>query len=123
MPPNGTSRLVLIVEDEWIVRETIADEFRTAGWHVLESSTAEDAIELVRTGRPVDVIFTDIQLAGELNGWDIGEQSRDLRDDITIIYTSGNAVDRSRRVDGSLFFDKPYRAKAIVEVATAAIAT
>jgi CheY-like chemotaxis protein len=119
MAPNDKSRLVLIVEDDWLVRDLVADEFRSAGWEVAESSTAEHAIDAVRGGRPVDVVFTDIQLAGDLTGWDVGEQCRELRDDIAIIYTSGNAVDRSRSVDGSLFFQKPYRAAAVVQACNA----
>ena len=71
MAPNGSSQMVLVVEDEWLVRSLIADEFRSAGWQVIESNTAEEAIDLVRAGRPVDVIFTDIQLAGDLSGWDV----------------------------------------------------
>jgi two-component system, response regulator PdtaR len=112
---NGAPRLVLIVEDEAMLRMDIADHFRAAGWTVLEADTAEDAIEFVRDGRRVDTIFTDIQLAGRLNGWDVGEQCRDLRKDVAVVYASGNAADRSRQVRGSLFFDKPYFADAVIE--------
>jgi CheY-like chemotaxis protein len=115
MGPNGKSRLVLIVEDEGLLRAIIADEFRTAGWEVIETDTAEDAVALMRAGRPVDIVFTDIQLAGRLTGWDVGERCRAIREDVAIIYASGTAVDRSRRVDGSLFFDKPYIAETVIE--------
>ena len=114
MGRNGKPRLVLIVEDEALLRLDIADEFRGAGWQVIETDTAEDAIEFVRSGRPIDVVFTDIQLAGHLTGWDVGEQFRDLRKNVGIIYASGTAVDRSRRVDGSIFFAKPYYAERVV---------
>jgi len=69
----------------------------------------------LRRGDRVDVVFTDIQLAGVLSGWDVAEQFRAVRTDMPIIYTSGNLVDRDRRVIGSLFFEKPYRADVIVE--------
>ena len=45
---SGTSRVVLVVEDEWLVREVIAAALQCAGWHVLEASSAEDAIALMR---------------------------------------------------------------------------
>lgn len=51
----------------------------------------------------IDVVFTDIQLAGILTGWDVAEQFRAANPDLPIIYASGNAVDRSRRVQCSLF--------------------
>ena len=114
--PNGASRVILVVEDEWLVREVIVQALRYAGWQVIEASTAEDAIALTRIGHDhIDVIFTDIQLAGRLSGWDVAEQCRAVRADFPVVYASGNAADRSRRVAGSLFFDKPYRAPDVVE--------
>jgi CheY-like chemotaxis protein len=112
---NGTSRVVLVVEDEWAVRCLIALELRSAGWDVLQVTTAESAIECLQGGRRIDVVFTDIQLAGALSGWDVADRFRAVRPDMPIIYTSGNAVDRSRRVADSLFFDKPYRPVAILQ--------
>jgi CheY-like chemotaxis protein len=107
--------LVLVVEDEGLVRYAIAQELRNAGLHVLETRTAEDAIAFLHAGLPIDVVFTDIQLAGHLSGWDVAEQFRAGRANLPIIYTSGNSVDRSRRVASSLFFDKPYDAAAVVQ--------
>ena len=116
MSPKGTSQVILVVEDEWLLRDVVAQALRDAGWQVIEASTAEDAIALMRTGhRYIDVLFTDIQLAGRLCGWDVAEQCRAVRADFPVIYASGNAVDRSRRVAGSLFFDKPYSTADVVE--------
>lgn len=115
MAPTGKLRLVLIVEDEGLLRASIADEFRTAGWQVLEADSAEDAIALVRAGRAIDLVFTDIQLRGRLTGWDLGERCRAIRDDVAVVYASGTAVDRSRKVAGGLFFDKPYIAERVIE--------
>jgi CheY-like chemotaxis protein len=113
---NGASRVILVVEDEWLVRDVVVQALRDAGWQVIEASTAEDAIALTRTGHHhIDVVFTDIQLAGRLCGWDVAEQCRAARADFPVIYASGNAADRSRRVAGSLFFDKPYSAADIVD--------
>jgi CheY-like chemotaxis protein len=111
----GKPRVVLVVEDEAFLRMVISDEFRTAGWQVLEADTAEEAIAIVGAGRHVDIVFTDIQLAGRLTGWDVGERCRAVREDVALVYTSGTAIDRSRKVDGGLFFAKPYRTEAVVE--------
>lgn len=115
MGPNGTSRTALVVEDEPLVREMMADAFRGAGWQVLEASSAEAAIALARAAARVDLVFTDIQLAGRLSGWDVADALRAIRDDLPIIYTSGNSPDRSRKVIASLFFDKPYLPEDVVE--------
>src|SRR3954454_1539609 len=102
-------RRVLVVEDELLLREDIAYALRDAGWRVVECSKGEDAVTLLLTGYRVDVLFTDIQLAGLLSGWDVAEACRRVRADFPIVYASGNAADRSRRVHASLFFDKPYQ--------------
>ena len=114
MGPTGTPLVVLVVEDEWLMRDAIAQALRSAGWKVLETRSAEDAIAHLEAGQQIDVVFTDIQLAGSLSGWDVAEQFRTARAEMPIIYASGNSLDRSRRVAGSLFFDKPYDATSIV---------
>ena len=115
MRPSGTPRSVLVVEDEWLVRDLIVQKLRAAEWQVLQTGTAEDAIAHARAGRSIDVVFTDVQLAGPLTGWDVAEEFRAVRADVPIIYASGNVVDRSRRVPNSLFFEKPYELFEIVE--------
>jgi CheY-like chemotaxis protein len=86
-----------VVEDEWAVRCLIAQQLRDGGWDVLQATTAEDAIKCLQRGDRVDIVFTDIQLAGVLNGWDVAEQFRAVRADMPIIYTSGNSVDPTFR--------------------------
>jgi len=115
MCANRASWVVLIVEDEALVRANISHELRDAGCEVLEASSGESAIVFLRSGQQIDVIFTDIQLAGALSGWDVAEQGRESRATISVIYTSGNSVDRSRSVQNSLFFDKPYNGSRVVE--------
>jgi CheY-like chemotaxis protein len=112
---NGTSRVILVVEDEWLVRDVIVQALRDVGWQVIEASKAEDAIALLGTGCRIDVLFKDIQLAGQLCGWDVAERFRAGREDAPVVYASGNSADRSRRVANSLFFNKPYLPAEVVD--------
>jgi CheY-like chemotaxis protein len=105
--------IVLVVEDEALVRGLIADEFAADGWIVVEAAKGEEALDLVNEFQ-VGVVFTDIQLGGQLSGWDEAEALRATRDDLPVIYTSGNTADKSRQVPASLFFDKPYDPREIV---------
>jgi CheY-like chemotaxis protein len=77
--PSGTPRSVLVVEDEWLVRDLIVQNLRAADWQVLQTGTAEDAIAHAQARRSIDVVFTDIQLAGPLTGWDVAEEFRAVR--------------------------------------------
>jgi hypothetical protein len=56
----------------------------------------------------------DIGLNGSSSGWAVAEAFRAARADIPVVYASGNAANRSRRVSGSLFFDKPYEPAEIL---------
>jgi len=106
-------RSVLIVEDEPLIRALIAGEFAADDWEVFEVGTGAEVLDLIARHR-IDILFTDIQLGAGLNGWDIAEALRRSRDDLPVIYTSGNATDRTRQVPNSLFFDKPYDANEVV---------
>jgi CheY-like chemotaxis protein len=111
--PVAAPTVVLVVEDESILRCAVAQALRDAGFDVVERGTADEAVTYAGGGGRVDVVFTDIQLPGRLNGWDVAEHFRAVRPEVRIIYTSGNSVDRSRRVANSLFFDKPYDPTAV----------
>jgi CheY-like chemotaxis protein len=115
MRAANASGLVLVVEDEWLVRDVIVTALKDAGWNVLEASTGESAIGLIEDNPHIDVLFTDIQLAGQLSGWDVAEAFRAAKPEMPVIYTSGNTIDRSRAVDNSQFFSKPYRAAEILK--------
>jgi CheY-like chemotaxis protein len=107
MRAHPTSRLALVVEDEWLVRANIVSELRERGWTVVDTATGEDVLALLAGGE-VDVELTDIQLAGPMNGWDVAHAARSAKPDLPVIYASANVSDRLRRVEGSLFFSKPY---------------
>jgi CheY-like chemotaxis protein len=111
----ATLTVVLVVEDEGLLRYAIAEALREAGFDVLESGTADHAITRLAAADDINVVFTDIQTPGQLSGWDVAEQFRAANADVMILYTSGNSLDRSRRVAGSLFFDKPHDVPAVVK--------
>jgi CheY-like chemotaxis protein len=109
--------VALLVEDEWLIRADMAAAFEDAGWEVEEASTGEGAIECLRNGQPIDLLVTDIQLAGYLNGWDVAEAARGVRDDFPVIHASGNPVNSKRSVAGSVFLSKPCCGSDVVKTA------
>ena len=114
MGAEAAPRVVLVVEDEPLVRERIADELRTYGWHVLEAASGEDALALTADNQ-IDVVFTDILLPGHMSGWEIAESLRARVPTLPILYTSGHGCDPARQVAGSLFIRKPYQPGFIIE--------
>ena len=72
MSPNGPSNttVVLVVEDQPLVRMTAADELEEAGFHVLEAANADVAMAVLEArSDEVQVLFTDVHNAG-FHGWD-----------------------------------------------------
>jgi len=101
---------VLVVEDEWLVRHTIVEYLREAGYAVLETESGEGALDFLahEDDRPIDIVFTDIRLGGALNGWDVAEAFRAKHPQLPVIYASGYAVTPPREVRDSMYFTKPY---------------
>jgi hypothetical protein len=68
------SLTALVVEDDWFVREDIANAFRKEGWTVLEAATGEGVLQHLREAHSIDLVVTDIGLADEaMTGWDVAE--------------------------------------------------
>jgi len=83
---------VLVVEDELFIRMTIVEFLRSSGCDVIEAASGEKAVEVLQRRNGIDVVFTDIQLGGMLDGWDVGETSRVTHPMIPVVYTSGAAL-------------------------------
>ena len=105
---------ILVVEDEWLLRCEIVEHLVEAGFRVLEAASAEAALALAGNGHQIDLVFTDIRLGGDLNGWDVGEGFRAASPGMPIIYASGLSISPAREVAGSVFFDKPYNPARII---------
>ena len=107
--------VVLIVEDELFLRSDLADCFRDAGFVVLEVARAEEAMVFCRDKTTVQALITDIQLNGSGSGWDVANAFRGQLLSLPVIYTSGDANDRTRAVSDSVFFNKPYHPEEVVK--------
>lgn len=80
---------ILVVEDDVLIRIDIADFLRGCGWHVVEAGTAAEAVALLEAGAAVDLVFSDIQMPGDMDGFGLAAWVRAHRPGIRIILTSG----------------------------------
>jgi CheY-like chemotaxis protein len=69
-------QVVLIVEDEALVRMTAVDMIEEAGFEILEATNADEAILLLEARRDITVVFTDIEMPGSMNGLRLAEAIR-----------------------------------------------
>jgi CheY-like chemotaxis protein len=110
MHPISSGAKILVVEDEALIGEMIADALQEQGFDVFLVSNAADALRHVESGAPVDALFTDVHLPGGMDGSELASRVRSLRPDMPIVYASGRwqPTDRERLVARSVFLQKPY---------------
>ena len=111
--PGTAARTILVVEDEWLVRDLIAREIEEAGYLVLESETAEQGLRLFEDN-PVSLLFTDIRLPGAMSGWELAESVRRIRPTVPVIYATGYSAEQPRVVPGGIFLRKPYLTSQVI---------
>lgn len=106
--------VVLVVEDEVLLRMDIVDQFERLGFNVYEAGNAEEAIELLLQHSEIEVLVTDVDMPGAMDGLMLAAAVRDRWPPIKIIVTSGHRnVRLSDMPNDSRFFGKPYAANAI----------
>lgn len=101
---------VLLVEDEALISEMIVQALIERGFAVHAVTTAADALRHLEAGSAVDILFTDINLPGDLDGAALAQHARALRPGLPVIYASGrwNLLAELNGVPRSLTLPKPY---------------
>jgi len=110
MYPIPTGTRILVVEDEALIGEMVADVLQEQGFDVFVTSNAADALSYIKSGARVDALFTDVNLPGGMDGSELATRVRVLRPDMPIVYASGQwrPSDSDRLVPRSVFLPKPY---------------
>ncbi|MCZ8103514.1 MAG: response regulator [Burkholderiales bacterium] len=80
---------ILIVEDEILIRLTVADYLRECGFHVLEASNADEAVRVLEAEVEVDIVFSDIQMPGSMDGFALAQWIRQHHPRVRVLLTSG----------------------------------
>ena len=116
MGTSATKRpVVLIVEDEILVRMNAAEMIGDAGFDVVEARNADEAIEILEAFPNVHVVFTDIQMPGSMDGLRLARFVRSRWPPIKIVATSGFVkIGTHDLPEGSRFLPKLYRQEQIV---------
>jgi len=107
------SPIVLVVDDEVLIRWVVADELREAGLTVIEASTADEALALLATGIRVYIVLSDVVMPGSMNGIELARLVKANYPHIGILLTSGNAFDVQ---DLAPLLKKPYRPEMLVDL-------
>ncbi|MEX0957348.1 MAG: response regulator [Rhizobiaceae bacterium] len=106
---NKDKAVVLVVEDNAIVRMGAIDLVLSAGYEALEACDADEAIRILESRDDIDLVFTDVQMPGTMDGIKLAHFIRHRWPPVKLIVASGNAIlEESSLPTGSRFFSKPY---------------
>ena len=113
---DGTP-VVLLVEDELLVRMAAADDLQDAGFHVLEAANADVALAVLEIcSNEVQVLFTDIDMPGSMNGLDLAESVQQRWPHISLLISSAYHKPHPGQIpDEGRFVPKPYSSEDVVQ--------
>jgi PAS domain S-box-containing protein len=110
---EGGNEVVLVVEDDALVRRYVITQIESLGYTTLEASNAAQAMIIINTAATIDLLFTDVIMPGSMNGRQLVDQALKRRPALKTLFTSGyteNAIVHHGRLDsGVLLLAKPYR--------------
>ncbi len=108
--------VILLVEDELLVRMTAADELEEAGFQVLEAANADVALKVLEArSDEVVVLFTDVHMPGSMDGMELAEQVHARWPHVRLLISSGSARPHQDEIpDHGQFMPKPYHAETLV---------
>ena len=117
-PAVASGKTILAVEDNPMVRKVVGHMLTELGYRVSTVGNAAEAMEVLERGQPVDVVFSDIVMPGEMNGIDLGCEIRRRWPHIKVALTSGfseDAITRDCCGSGFVVISKPYREQELAQ--------
>lgn len=113
--PASDQPLILIVEDEFLVRLVAADALRDVGYRVLEADNADEAVAILTAGVPVDLVFSDVRMPGSLDGLGLLALTQSGFPEVPVVICSGHFDPTQALACGADgFVAKPYRVDKMV---------
>lgn len=110
-PPPAPPPTVLVVEDQVLVRLAVAEYLRDCGWRVLEAGNAAEALAVLEAADvAVDVLFSDVEMPGPMDGFGLARWVRAHRPGVRVLLTSGGVASAAAKAAG-LCQDGPLLAK------------
>ena len=124
---QGGHEVVLVVEDDTLVRKYVMTQIASLGYATLEAANAAEALKIIDDDAEIDLLFTDVIMPGGMNGRQLADEAMRRRPRLKTLFTSGyteNAILHHGRLDpGVLLLAKPYRKPELARMLRVALAT
>jgi PAS domain S-box-containing protein len=116
-PGGRTTKAILLVEDDAAVREVAVEMLRAQDYTVYSAEDAAEALAILQRDVPIDIMFSDIIMPGQLNGVELARRAVNIRPTLSVVLTSGFSRDALRAsvgiTDEVAFLAKPYRLQTL----------
>jgi DNA-binding NtrC family response regulator len=113
--PSTTPPVVLVVEDEALIRMLAVDVLEEAGFEVIEAPSADYAVLVLDKRDDIRVVFTDVDMPGRLNGFQLARHIQDHHHRVRVIIGSGKCRPAPDDIaPGTRFLQKPYAVEVLV---------
>ncbi len=106
---TAREKVVLVVEDEILIRSFVAEFLRLAGYKVVEAADAAEAVAIFASGTAIHLVFSDIEMPGAMDGAGLARWIRDCYPGTPVILTSGRGFAGCPGAVAAPFLAKPYR--------------
>lgn len=110
------SARLLIAEDDDFIRAMIAEFLRDAGYDVIEAGNADEAVAVLESGAPINLLFSDVKMPGSMDGCDLARRVREQWPDTRVILTSGYSSALTNALGATVdpVLPKPYRPLSVL---------
>jgi CheY-like chemotaxis protein len=115
LDPSAVPSVVLVVEDEMLLRMRAVDMVEDAGYSSVEAADADEAVAILESRSDIALMLTDVQMPGSMDGLKLAHAVRERWPPIKIILVSGQLrLENSDIPADSRFFGKPLAAKEMI---------
>jgi CheY-like chemotaxis protein len=124
-PTDASGELILVVEDDTMVRDYVTAQLKSLGYQTIAAENAAEALGLVERGLTFDLLFTDIVMPGSMDGSELARAVKGLKPSVKVLFTSGYTDKAIVREGGLqpdvLLLQKPYRRGELSRMIRAAL--
>jgi len=115
-PSNTDTPIIMLVEQDILVRMLIAEYLRSCGYKVIEGISAEDVLVVLRAGNKIQIVFVGMRMGGDIDGFGLASKMRESYPDIDVVLTSGvqNAANKAGDLCDRGPQERPYHSQELL---------
>lgn len=113
---QGNAAVVLVVEDEFLIRLDTLDRLEAAGFATIEAANADEAIHILESRDDIRIVVTDIDMPGSMDGLMLAHAVREKWPPVKLVLVSGKrTLGRDELPEGALYYAKPYNIDEVTD--------